>query len=75
MLAWRAEVEQLTSLSRYADELCLTLFEITKDMDQNRLISWTRLANATAHKPPKPELPKQRNFECITTIYDTWKGF
>lgn len=64
-----------TPLSHYAEHLCMTIFALTKDREQERLISWPPQANSVAPEPPRPDFPKPRHFGYIRSAADKWSGF
>lgn len=65
LIAWRLDETRATKLSNYADILELTNFAITKDADNDRLISWPRITNTFAKPPPPPDLPDPSLFQFL----------
>lgn len=66
LLAWRLDEQRESKLSKYTSFLQITSFSITKSEAQDRLISWTRIANLFSKPPPPPDLPDPSLFEYLT---------
>lgn len=62
LIAWRLDKDLTTPLSYYTCRLKMILFEITKEEIQERIISWTRIANELCAELPSPDIPEHRNF-------------
>lgn len=54
LLYWRSDQTRNSILSNYAAELQITNSAITKNLDEEILITCPRLSNEYAKKPPPP---------------------
>lgn len=73
-VAWRLDEDQPTPLAELANQLQLTSFAITKIMDEDRVISWLRVANSLSVKPPPPDLPDTSMYVHIRYTTGQLKG-
>lgn len=63
---WRLKDKREPRLSNYTTNLQITSFAITKSENEDRIISWTRIANLFSVRPPTPDLPDPSLFNFMT---------
>lgn len=72
LLAWQHEDMRLTTHSNYADHICMMVFAISKDMQQQWLISSPCQANTPETNTPMFDFPRQNHFGYIRSTTKKW---